>query len=261
MEWFPFHVSDLSNAVVSAATCEALGAWVRMLTNAYRLENGGSYEESSEHSSRQWMSIAGVTTEEVETVVAAGLAEWQGVNLVIFGYDKAQQEKAQNRSKKATLANAARWGNPRRIATGTPRRNPEEIRGEEIRGEEKREEHTEAIMCVFAKYREKFPKRFPKVHSGLREWKLIRDRIVKDGRTPEDLCLAIDGFTADPWHQGKNDRGKQYLDLELFMRDEKHVAEGISLATKPSIAPPRRIDGRTDRVGPATYPLLSRGTP
>jgi hypothetical protein len=24
---------------------------------------------------------------------------------------------------------------------------------------------------------------------------------------------------------------------------------------------PRRIDGRTDRVGPATYPLLSRGTP
>ncbi len=75
---------------------------------------------------------------------------------------------------------------------------------------------------VFEHYRARFPKRFPRVHSGLPEWKKIRDRF-RDGFTVENLCDAIDGCLRSPFHQGENDKQKCYDSLELIVRDAKHV--------------------------------------
>ncbi len=91
----------------------------------------------------------------------------------------------------------------------------------------------DGVSLVFAHYKTKRPKCFPRVHSGLKEWRLVRERIEKDGRTVEDLCRSIDGYFSSPWHRGENDRGKKYLDLELIVRDEKHVAGGIELLEHP----------------------------
>ena len=43
----------------------------------------------------------------------------------------------------------------------------------------------------------------------------------------ETLLLAIEGCAASAWHAGQNDRGKAFNDLELILRDEKHI-EGFA---------------------------------
>ena len=39
----------------------------------------------------------------------------------------------------------------------------------------------------------------------------------------ETLCMAIEGCAASAWHQGENDRGRAFNDLELIIRNEAHV--------------------------------------
>jgi len=34
---------------------------------------------------------------------------------------------------------------------------------------------------------------------------------------------AISGATHSPWHMGHNPQGKKYDDIELVLRDEKHI--------------------------------------
>jgi hypothetical protein len=38
-----------------------------------------------------------------------------------------------------------------------------------------------------------------------------------------DVLLAVDGWRHSPHHRGENDRGVKYNDLELLLRDEKHI--------------------------------------
>jgi hypothetical protein len=83
------------------------------------------------------------------------------------------------------------------------------------------------IEHVFKHYRKHHPKRFRKIHDGLKEWRLINDRIEKDGFTVMELCDAIDGCHVSPHHTGQNERGEVYDSLELIMRDAKHVQQFI----------------------------------
>ncbi len=39
----------------------------------------------------------------------------------------------------------------------------------------------------------------------------------------ETLRLAIEGCAASAWHGGENDRGTEYNDIELILRNEAHV--------------------------------------
>lgn len=41
--------------------------------------------------------------------------------------------------------------------------------------------------------------------------------------TVEELKEAVDGCVKSRWHQGDNERGKKFDDIELIVRDEKHV--------------------------------------
>lgn len=135
MDWFPFYVCDLSSPKISAASSHAFGAWVRALGNCYKHENGGCYEQCSEHSDRQWMSIAGVDREEIASIVSAGLATWEGANLRIDGYDKEQEKKATSRKEKGAKAAGIRWSNARSNARSITLSNTEERKGEEKKGE------------------------------------------------------------------------------------------------------------------------------
>lgn len=63
------------------------------------------------------------------------------------------------------------------------------------------------------------------------------------GRTVAELCRCVDGYAADPWHRGENDRGKGYLDLSLMLRDAEHIEKGQELPVgttppRPPGAPP-----------------------
>lgn len=49
------------------------------------------------------------------------------------------------------------------------------------------------------------------------------DGRIRDGYTVEQLMAAIEGCRTSPWHQGANDRGKVYDDLELICRSGEKV--------------------------------------
>lgn len=87
---------------------------------------------------------------------------------------------------------------------------------------------SEKIRKVFAHYRTLHPRSFPSPVSTGKEWRLIQARL-REGNTVEDLCKAIDGYHRSPFHLGENDRNRQYLGLDLLMRDGTHVEEGMRL--------------------------------
>lgn len=59
------------------------------------------------------------------------------------------------------------------------------------------------------------------------EWQKVAQRLA-DGYSADDLKRAIDGYHADPWHCGENDRATKFLSLELIARDSAHVERGIA---------------------------------
>lgn len=87
------------------------------------------------------------------------------------------------------------------------------------------------IKAVFEHWKVLHPRSFPRIHGELKEWKKIRDRL-KDGYTLAQLCRAIDGIHVSPWHQGENERGKEYVSLELCLRDAKHVEQFLEQMDK-----------------------------
>lgn len=76
---------------------------------------------------------------------------------------------------------------------------------------------------VIRHYKKHHPRRFPKIHSGLKEWRLIKDRMDRDGFDVMALCDAIDGCHVSPHHMGENEQRTRYDSLELIVRDAKHV--------------------------------------
>lgn len=48
-----------------------------------------------------------------------------------------------------------------------------------------------------------------------------------------DLCLCITGYLNSPHHMGQNDRATKYDDIELFLRDAKHIDAGIRFHAEP----------------------------
>jgi len=90
----------------------------------------------------------------------------------------------------------------------------------------------EDIHLVFDHYRTKYPRRHLKPKSSMVEWKKIKARF-EDGFDVSDLCKAIDGNHLSPHHNGENDQGTEYHDLELIVRDSSKVAQFIGYTEKP----------------------------
>lgn len=61
--------------------------------------------------------------------------------------------------------------------------------------------------------------------------RLIGDRL-KD-YSVEELCIAIDGNKASPFHQGKNEDGTVHDSIELIFRSAGNVERFIGIAEKP----------------------------
>jgi hypothetical protein len=84
-----------------------------------------------------------------------------------------------------------------------------------------------------------------KAHLVFEKWKVVmnhpsarlsKERLSKiearlvDGFSVDDLTLAVAGCRASPYHQGQNDSGAVYDDIELICRDVKHVEQFIARA-------------------------------
>jgi hypothetical protein len=90
-------------------------------------------------------------------------------------------------------------------------------------------EKAESIERVFEHWRTSH--NHPKASLDPKRTKLIRDRLKQ--YTEADLCQSITGYLNSPHHMGENDKGTPYDDLELFLRDAKHVDAGLKFYANP----------------------------
>jgi hypothetical protein len=60
-----------------------------------------------------------------------------------------------------------------------------------------------------------------------------------------DLCQAISGYLNSPHHMGQNPRNTVYDDIELFLRDAKHIDAGLKFYAEP---PRTDLSAQTRRI-------------
>lgn len=103
-----------------------------------------------------------------------------------------------------------------------------------------------SVEAVFDHYRTYHPR--ARV-IGADERKKIEARL-KEGFTVEDLCAAIDGQHRSPHHLGQNKDGKQYLNLELAVRDSSKVNQFLAVPKSGGGADDviARVQARLDRA-------------
>jgi hypothetical protein len=98
----------------------------------------------------------------------------------------------------------------------------------------------------------------------------------------ETLLLAVEGCSASEFHNGGNDDGRTYTDLELILRDERHIerfaemgealreraaqlrAQQRQADTVPSIAPavdPAAVAAQREALRKLAASLAGRKTP
>jgi len=101
------------------------------------------------------------------------------------------------------------------------------------------------IRAVFAHYRARHPRAFPEPKSTSKEWSAIAAR-MREGFSLDDLRAAIDGCHMTPHNLGENDRGAQYLGLELIMRNGSQVTRFAETARN---GPPRVVMSAREMKG------------
>jgi hypothetical protein len=93
----------------------------------------------------------------------------------------------------------------------------------------------------------------PRAKLDAKRRKVLREAMK--GYSESDLCLAIGGYRNSAHHMGRNDRNTVYDDIEIFLRDAKHIDAGIKFAESPqradlSAQTKRIIDQTADWVPP-----------
>lgn len=98
------------------------------------------------------------------------------------------------------------------------------------------------VARVFSHWQETWGHPRAKLDAGRR--RKIRDAL-KLGYSESDLCQAISGYRNSPHHMGRNDRHTVFDDLELLLRDAKHIDAGLKFYTEP---PRRELSEKTLRI-------------
>lgn len=110
-------------------------------------------------------------------------------------------------------------------------RSSEERREEESRGEKNGKHVAIAtdVGLVFDHWKQIH--NHPRAQLDDKREKVIRVALAK--YAPEELCRAIDGYKRSAYHMGENERRAVYDDIELFLRDAKHIDAGLKYAEQP----------------------------
>ena len=58
-------------------------------------------------------------------------------------------------------------------------------------------------------------------------------RVALANYTTDELCESISGYLNSPHHMGVNERGTRYDDIEVFLRDAKHIDAGLAFGRDP----------------------------
>ncbi len=95
---------------------QLMGDWLRMAATCARSFNDGRFVGAAAWAPGAWVRMAGVTRKEVDAIVEAGMARWDGDDLALEHYDhqgeKIWHRKSQGGITSAAKTNAKRWGTP-----------------------------------------------------------------------------------------------------------------------------------------------------
>lgn len=135
----------------------------------------------------------------------------------------------------------------------------EERREEERRGEKRvptepvgQEPDGDPVARVFDHWRSVHA--HPKANLDTKRRRLIRAAL--ESYSEADLCQAITGYKNSPHHMGQNERSTVYDDIELMLRDAKHVDAGLRFYAEPprtngmSTLTRRNVEATADWVPP-----------
>lgn len=86
------------------------------------------------------------------------------------------------------------------------------------------------VQAVFDHW--KVEHKHPRAQLDGKRLKVIR--VALKSYSAEQLCQSISGYKKSPHHMGQNDRKTVYDDIEIFLRDAKHIDAGIKFAEKGS---------------------------
>lgn len=108
-----------------------------------------------------------------------------------------------------------------------------------------------AVERVFEHWRSVYRK--PRASLDQKRRKLIRTALREYDEAT--LCQAISGYQHSPHHMGQNDRQTVYDDIELMLRDAKHVEAGLGFhangsAPKLSTLTRRNVEATADWIPP-----------
>lgn len=101
--------TDFIRTQSSTASDAALGAWVRLCSTSAIPLLGGRFEGAKAMRDLDWMRLAQVTRKAVQAVVAAGLAKWDGDDLVLIGYDLHGETIWRRKSDGGAKGAARKW--------------------------------------------------------------------------------------------------------------------------------------------------------
>ena len=85
---------------------------------------------------------------------------------------------------------------------------------------------TSPVEKVFDHWRHTWQK--PKAKLDPKRTKVIRSALKT--YPPEILCESIEGYRKSEFHMGKNDTRTVYDDIEIMLRDAKHIERGLQFA-------------------------------
>lgn len=151
MKFVGVHRAFLRGEPAVRAPAAALGHWLRVVSYASEVENGGLIRGAAAFDDRTWLVLTMVTRVEVDEIVTAGLAAWEGTDLRVLGYDIDGEAKV-----KACRTNGAKsLGRPRQADQKTqakpvakPRRNHLVIPGE-THGQTQGESQTKPLSLPY----------------------------------------------------------------------------------------------------------------
>jgi hypothetical protein len=88
------------------------------------------------------------------------------------------------------------------------------------------------IFYIINHYQKYHPKSMRSVKKNSGIYKKIEGRLI-EGYSVEEICKAIDGQHASPFHLGENKSRTEYLQLELVVRSGQKVDMFMSIFDKP----------------------------
>lgn len=116
------------------------------------------------------------------------------------------------------------------LRNGSNAARPDQTRPDHIQ----KNGHTSAVPTdvqqVFDHW--KVEHKHPRSQLDAKRLKVIR--VALKSYSTEQLCQSISGYKNSPHHMGKNERNTVYDDIEIFLRDAKHIDAGIKFAEKGS---------------------------